>query len=120
MGRRASKPARRAAPAVTLAPLWSVLVGALFGALDLALAPPVSGPKDAAEFTLVLAFGGVAHPTGYPLYVLLGHPFVQALHAAGASWAYAANAWSAVGGGVAAGLLHALAARLVPPRAAPG
>jgi len=148
MGRRDSKPARRAAPAVrptpavehrarrgggalaaaaiagtpavTLAPLWSVLVGALFGALDLALAPPVSGPKDAAEFTLVLAFGGVAHPTGYPLYVLLGHPFVQALHAAGASWAYAANAWSAVGGGVAAGLLHALAARLVPPRAAPG
>ena len=95
MGRRDSKPARRAAPAVrptpavehrarrgggalaaaaiagtpavTLAPLWSVLVGALFGALDLALAPPVSGPKDAAEFTLVLAFGGVAHPTGYPL-----------------------------------------------------
>ena len=28
-------------------------------------------------------FRGLAHPTGYPLYVLIGHPFVLALHALG-------------------------------------
>ena len=68
--------------------LWtSALVGGLFGALYLVLAPPVTGPKDAAEFTVVLATGGAAHPTGYPLYVMVGHLFVVALHAAGASWA---------------------------------
>src|SRR4051794_1708302 len=62
------------------APLASVLVGALFAALSLVLAPPVTGPKDAAEFTVVLAVNGAAHPTGYPLYVMLGHWFVTALH----------------------------------------
>jgi len=99
---------------------WSAWVGAAFGALYLALAPAVTGPKDAAEFTLVLALNGVPHPTGYPLYVLLGHPFVLLLHALGASWAYASNAWSAVGGAVAIALLHALALRLIPARAALG
>lgn len=98
-------------------PVWtSALVGALFAALYLVLAPPVTGPKDAAEFTVVLATNGAAHPTGYPLYVMLGHFFVTLLHALGASWAYAANAWSAIGGGVAIALLHALALRLIPPR----
>ncbi len=96
---------------------WSSLVGAVFAALYLALAPGVTGPRDAAELTLVLALNGVPHPTGYPLYVMAGHPFVRALHAAGAGWAYASNAWSALGGGVAIALLHALGARLVPPRA---
>ena len=113
----------RPGPAAASPPVpawWSAGVGAAFAALYLALAPPVSGPKDAAEFTLVLAFGGPAHPSGYPLYVLLGHPFAVVLHALGASWAYAANAWSATGGGVAMALLHALAARVVPPRLAIG
>ena len=96
---------------------WSAGVGALFAALYLAMAPHVTGPKDAAEFTLVLALNGVPHPTGYPIYVQLGHLFVRLLHAFGQNWAYAANAWSAVGGGVAMALLHALAARMVPARA---
>ncbi len=100
--------------------LASVAVGAAFAALDLVLAPPVTGPKDAAELTLALVYGGAAHPTGYPLYVMLGHLFVIAAHVLGVSWAYAANAWSAVGGGVAIGLLHALAARIVPLRLAAG
>ena len=82
-------------------------------AIYLVLAPPACGDKDAAEFTLVLATGGVAHPTGYPLYTLLGHPFVLILHALGAGWAYAANAWSALGGAVAVTLLHRLARGLV-------
>lgn len=104
-------------------PAWpSVAVAVVALVCYLAACPPVPGDKDGPEFTLVLATLGLAHPTGYPLYTLLGHPFVCALHAAGASWAYAANAWSAAGAALALGLLHALAARLaasagVRPRA---
>ena len=43
---------------------------------------------------------------------LLGHLFVRIVHALGATWAYAANAWSAVGGAVAVYLLHRLALAL--------
>ena len=82
--------------------------------LYLWLAPPVSGDQDASELTLALALQGVPHPTGYPLYAMLGHGFCVLLHALGATWSYAANAWSAVGGGVAIAFLHAVAARLLP------
>jgi hypothetical protein len=105
-------------------PAWaSLAVGAAALALYLAWCPRVPADQDSPEFTLVLATLGLAHPTGYPLYTLLGHSFVTALHGAGATWGYAANAWSALGGAVAMGLLHALAARLlyaanVKPRAA--
>lgn len=110
-------------PAPPPGPLASVLTGLVALSVSLLLAPGVPGDKDASEFTLVLAKLGVAHPTGYPLYTLLGHGFVTIAHALGVSWERAANAWSAVGGGLAAGLLHALAARLlaregVSPRAA--
>ena len=44
------------------------------------MTPGVCGNKDASEFTLVLATRGVAHPTGYPLYTLLGSLFVHAAH----------------------------------------
>jgi len=91
----------------------SLLAGAGAFALYLLLAPPAVGDKDAAEFTLVLAARGVAHPTGYPLYTLLGHPFVTLLHACGIGWAYAANAWSALGGAVAVAFLHRLALGLL-------
>src|SRR5678816_1654196 len=103
-----------AAVAPRLSNLDSVLVGIAALVVYLLFAPPVSGDKDASEFTLVLATGGVAHPTGYPLYTLIGYVFVHALHAIGASWSYAANAWSAVGGALAIGFLHALSARLIP------
>lgn len=102
-------------------PAWgsSLVAGVIALATYLVLAPQVAGDKDAAEFTLVLGAGGVAHPTGYPLYTLLGHPFVKALHTLGATWAYAANAWSALGGAVAVALLHRLARRLSWPADAP-
>ena len=93
--------------------LPSLITGLVALGLYLALAPAVAGDKDSSEFTLVLARLGCAHPTGYPLYTLLGHAFVTLLHAAGVGWDRAANAWSAVGGAVAMGLLHALAARLL-------
>ncbi len=93
---------------------WSAAVGLAAFALCLALAPRFPGNGDAGEFTLALALGGVPHPTGYPIYTMLGHVWVLALHSLGAGWAFAANAWSAAGAGVAVGLLHALGARLVP------
>jgi hypothetical protein len=86
-------------------------------ALYSALLCPVPAGKDGSEFTLVLATLGVAHPTGYPLYTLIGHVFVKLLHAAGMAWGTAANAFSALGGACALGLLHALATRLVRPHA---
>jgi hypothetical protein len=79
----------------------------------LAMTPSVSGDKDGSEFTLVLATLGTAHPTGYPLYTMLGHAFAGVVHALGASWPFAANAFSGLGGGVAIGLMHALSARLL-------
>jgi hypothetical protein len=82
-----------------------------------ALAPRVWGGKDAGEFTLVLAVAGAAHPTGYPLYTLVGHVFVVLLHRLGVAWPHAANLWSAAGGAVAMALFHALASRVVPPGA---
>jgi hypothetical protein len=84
------------------------------------LCPSVPGPGDSSEITLVLATNGVAHPTGYPLYTLLGHGFCLLLHAFGASWFRAANLWSAAGGAVAVGLLVALAARWTDERSGSG
>jgi hypothetical protein len=91
----------------------SLATGLLAWLTYLALAPAVSGDKDGSEFTLVLATLGAAHPTGYPLYTIAGHAFVRLAHALGASWPFAANAFSALGGAVAIGLLHALSSRLL-------
>jgi hypothetical protein len=107
----ASRPVASAAPP---APAWlSLAAGAAFLAVYLAWLPATPGDGDSGEFTLVLATMGLAHPTGYAPYTLLGHGFVSALHALGANWAWAANAWSALGGAVAMGLLHAFSARLL-------
>lgn len=92
---------------------WSWLVGAVVFAVYAVLTPAVAGDKDSSEFILVLARLGTPHPTGYPLYTLLGHAFVVAAHALGVGWDRAGNLWSAVGGAVAMGLMHALAARLL-------
>ena len=97
---------------------WSALLAAALCAGYVALAPHVPGDKDASEFTLVLATGGVLHPTGYPLYTLLGAAFVRLLHGLGAGYAFAANAWAALGGGVAMLLYHRLALRFLPATSA--
>ena len=96
--------------------LWSVVVALLAFFLYLSLCPPVSGDKDSAEFTIVLALPGVAHPTGYPLFTLLGHVWVTLVHAIGTTWAFAANSWTALGGGVAIYFLHRLALAFLPAR----
>ena len=103
-----------AAPAKSLRAisLWSAGVALVAFVLYLALAPSGVGDGDAAEFTLVLAVGGVPHPPGYPLYALGRHAWVTLLRALGVGWARAASAWSALGGAVAVGLLVALGMRL--------
>jgi hypothetical protein len=113
---RPASPARREQP---VSPWPSIAAGVGFFALYAALAPAVAGDKDSGEFTLVLATRGLAHPTGYPLYTLAGALFVRIAHALGASWAQAANLFSALGAGVAMGALHALAARLLEARTGP-
>lgn len=79
-----------------------------FGAyLTLSASSPADG--DSGELTIVLAKGALAHPTGYPLYTLLGHPFCLLMHAMGATWSFAANAWSALGGAFAVYFFYRLA-----------
>jgi Protein of unknown function (DUF2723) len=94
-------------------PRMSFLAGLFALVITLPFIPSVSGDGDAGEFALVLARFGAAHPTGYPVYTLAGGAFVHAMHALGAPWAWSANVWSALGGAVAVGLLHALSARLM-------
>jgi hypothetical protein len=113
--RAAARPRREPGRAGSVPRAWSLAVALVALAVYVAQCPPVSGDKDSAEFTLVLALNGVAHPTGYPLFTLLGHVFVRLAHALGATWAYAANCWAALGGGVAIYFLHRLAAALPPP-----
>jgi hypothetical protein len=103
----------RAPRIVAPVPGASLLAGVLALLAYLAMTPGASGDKDGSEFTLVLATLGAAHPTGYALYTFTGHAFVLLAHALGASWPFAANAFSALGGAVAIGLLHALSARLL-------
>jgi hypothetical protein len=114
-------PATRAASTVGAVPWWwSAAIALAVFAVYLLQTPKVSGDKDSAEFTLVLALDGVAHPTGYPLFVLFGHPWTVMVHALGATWAYAANSWTALGGAVAMYLMHRLALALIPAAAALG
>ena len=61
----------------------------------------------------MLALGGVAHPTGYPLFTLAGHAWTVLVRALGTTWAYAANSWTALGGGVAMYALYRLGLALL-------
>ncbi len=94
--------------------VWPACVGLAALGLYLTLVPPVSGDKDGSEMTLVLALGAASHPTGYPIFTLLGHAFTLALHGLGMTWSWAANAWSALGGAVAVALLFQVVVELVP------
>jgi hypothetical protein len=51
---------------------------------------------DAGEFQVALAVWGTVHPTGYPLYMLLGSPFVALLGSVGVPPAAGASAFSLV------------------------
>jgi len=51
---------------------------------------------DTGEFQMALNLGGTLHPTGYPLYALLGWPFAAAARALGATPAASASLFSLV------------------------
>lgn len=97
-----------------LAPAWtSWLAGGLALAIGLGATPFAAGDRDGSELTVALATLGVAHPTGYALWVLAGHAWVTLLHALGAGVPWAANTWSVAGAAVALGCAHALGRRLL-------
>jgi len=96
--------------ALSAAPVVAATLGMF--ALALLVMPHAPGMGDSAEMTLALALAGIPHPTGYPLYTLIGHAFALALHALGVSWTVAAAVWSAAGAAVAAGAITRLVQHL--------
>jgi len=99
-------------PALRLVDYLLALASAIFAAaLYLrTLAPGVLG-GDSGEFQFAAWLGGFAHPTGYPLYLLLGHLWTHLLPFGDAAWRM--NTFSALWGTVAVGLLYLLALRML-------
>ena len=89
------------------------IVGILFfGIYALTAAPSIAALfDDSLEFQLVLPTFGIAHPTGYPLYTLLGGLW-NLLFPVG-NWAWRANLFSALAGGAAVALVYVTAHRLI-------
>jgi hypothetical protein len=67
---------------------------------------------DTLEFQLVLPTFGIAHPTGYPLYTLLGGVWSRLLPFG--NWAWRANLLSALAAATTVALIFVLARRLTP------
>ncbi|MCB0189161.1 MAG: DUF2723 domain-containing protein, partial [Caldilineaceae bacterium] len=67
---------------------------------------------DTLEFQLVGPTWGIAHPTGYPLYTLLGAIWSRVLFPIG-NWAWRMNLFSALAAATTVGLLFLLAQRTV-------
>ncbi len=102
---------RLSAPSATLSYSRLVvllLVGLVLGIYVRTLGSTV-GQADTFEFQVVAPTLGIAHPTGYPLYILSGKLF-SLLPAGSVAWRV--NLTSAVFGAVAAGLLYWLIYRL--------
>jgi len=70
---------------------------------------PIPGPGDSPELAAAVVTRGVPHPTGYPLYTLVGHFFVRWLPIADAAWRL--NAFSALAGALAMGCYAAFLRR---------
>lgn len=90
------------------------LAGAAFFLLYTVTAAPgiVEFFDDTLEFQLVLPTFGIAHPTGYPLYTILGGVWSRVLFPFG-EWAWRVNVLSALFGGAAVGLGCALTQHIV-------
>jgi hypothetical protein len=71
---------------------------------------------DSAELTAAAYCAGVPHPTGYPLYMLLGHALARLVP--WGSPAYRMNLLSALAGALAVALLYPLLLRFTRSRAA--
>ena len=105
-----ASPAQGPARGARLLPL---AVGVIFAALYAVFAAPgiVTLFDDTLEFQLVLPTAGIAHPTGYPLYTLLGFVWSRLLFPVG-EWAWRVNLLSALFAGAAVGVVCALTQRL--------
>lgn len=92
---------------------WAYLVGVCFFALYAATAAPsiVELYDDSLEFQLVGPTFGIAHPTGYPLYILLGGLWSRVLLPLG-NWAWRMNLLSALSAATTVGVLFLLAQQL--------
>lgn len=66
---------------------------------------------DSLEFQLVGPTFGIAHPTGYPLYILLGGVWSRLLFPIG-NWAWRMNLFSALAAAAAVGVTAAVAQQL--------
>ncbi len=66
---------------------------------------------DSAEFQFAAWLGGFVHPTGYPLYLMLGWLWTHVLPWGDPAWRM--NLFSALWGGVAVGLLYLVAVRML-------
>src|SRR6476659_286344 len=91
----------------------ALALGAL--ALYMATLLPGIGSGDTAEFQRVAPTLGVAHPTGYPLYTMLG--WLWSRLPLGGTPAWRMNLFSAVAGALAVGVLYAAARALGQARA---
>jgi hypothetical protein len=80
------------------------------------LAPGLLG-GDSGEFQFAAWLGGFAHPTGYPLYLLLGYTWTHLLAANDPAWRM--NLFSAVWGGMAVALVYLLTLQVVRIAAMP-
>ncbi len=72
---------------------------------------PTVLPGDSGEFQFVAWLPGIAHPTGYPLYILLGWAWSQLLPFGEVAWRM--NWLSAVLGGLTIGLMSLVSRRLL-------
>ncbi len=73
---------------------------------------------DSGEFQFAAWLGGFAHPTGYPLYLLLSYLWTHLLRAGEPAWRM--NLFSAVWGGIAVGLVYLLTLQTIRVAANPG
>ena len=86
--------------------MWSLVLGAAVFAVYAAGACPTIFVGDSGELVTAVHVLGVPHPTGYPLYVLLGKPWT--LLVPFGSIAYRMSLFSAACGGVACAIFYRL------------
>lgn len=93
---------------------WAGGVGLLFFLLYAFTAAPsiVELYDDSLEFQLVGPTFGIAHPTGYPLYTVLGGLWSRVLFPLG-NWAWRMNLFSALAGATTVALLFLLIQRVI-------
>jgi hypothetical protein len=92
----------------------AVIIGAVSFALFVRTLAPDMLSGDSGEFQFAAWRLGLAHPTGYPLYLLLGWLWQHTLTLFGATPAWSLNAFSALTAGVGAALLYLCMAQWTP------